>query len=80
MPPELGGQIISGSSLSERDLYARMIHYIQNLRDCYRGMSLSRGDERWLVPARMMEQLEDSTKRLMVAKQRPFLITPYKRN
>ena len=76
--PELNGQIISGSSLSERDLFVRAIHHIQNLRDCYRGLALNRGDERWLVPARMMEQLEDNTKRLMVAKQRPFLITPRK--
>ena len=68
-----------GTHLSERDLFARAIHSIQNLRDCYRGLALSRNDERWLVPARMMEQLEDNTKRLMVAKQRPFLITPYKR-
>ena len=74
--PEIGGQRIIGTGLSERDLFQRMLHHTQNLRDCFRGMALSRGDERWLVPARMMEQLEDSTKKLMVAKQRPFLIPP----
>lgn len=77
--PEIDGQMIVGTALSERDLFQRAIHSIQSLRDCYRGLALKRGDERWLVPARMMEQLEDQTKKLMVAKQRPFLITPYRR-
>lgn len=73
---EIAGQRINGTRLSERDLFVRAIENIQSLRDCYRGLGLMRGDERWLVPARLMERLEDQTKALMVAKQRPFLITP----
>ncbi len=73
---EIAGQRINGRRLSERDLFVRAIENIVSLRDCYRGLALSRGDERWLVPARLMERLEDQTKRLMVAKQHPFLIIP----
>ncbi len=62
--------------MSERELFTRAIENIQGLRDCYRGLAHMRNDERWLVPARAMEQLEDQTKRLMVAKHRPFLILP----
>ena len=72
----INGQRTTGTGMSERELFLHAIQNIQQLRDCYRGLALSRHDERWLVPARMMEQLEDSTKRLMLAKQRPFIITP----
>lgn len=74
--PELAGQRITGTPLSERDLFLRALDSIRTLRDCYRGLGLLRTDERWLVPARAMEELEDRTKRLMVAKHRPFLIRP----
>lgn len=74
--PELAGQRITGTPLSERDLFLRALDSIRTLRDCYRGLGISRRDERWLVPARMMEQLEDQTKALMVTKHRPYLIIP----
>ena len=73
---ELAGQRITGSPMNERELFGRALDSIRTLRDCYRGLGLLRNDERWLVPARMMEQLEDQTKQLMVAKHRPFLIIP----
>lgn len=73
---ELAGQRLSGTDMSERELFQRAIHHIQNLRDCYRGLALKRGDERWLVPARFMEELEDRTKRLMVQRQAPYFIAP----
>lgn len=69
-------EFASGNPLTERELFGRALESIRILRDCYRGMAHSRRDERWLVPARMMEQLEDRTKELMVAKHRPFLIIP----
>jgi hypothetical protein len=72
----MDGQRITGTDISERELFVRAIDNIRSLRDCYRGLALKRGDERWLVPARLMEGLEDNTKRLMLAKQMPFLITP----
>lgn len=74
--PELSGQLHSGSAMSERDCFQQAVHHVQCLRDCFRGLALLRGDERWLVPARNMEGLEDGIKRLMVAKHRPFLIMP----
>jgi nitrate reductase beta subunit len=74
--PEIAGQIIEGRQMSERELFVHAIQNIKQLRDCYRGLALSRGDERWLVPARMMEELEDRTKRMMTARQSPFLILP----
>lgn len=70
------GQRTRGTELSERELFGRAIENIVALRDCYRGLALKRGDERWLVPARQMEVLEDATKKLMSAKQVPFLILP----
>lgn len=76
MPDGVQGQRMFGRDMSERECFAEAINCIQKLRDCYRGLSLLRRDERWLVPARMMEELEDRTKRLMVAKQSPFIITP----
>lgn len=72
----INGQRITGTDMSERELFVRAIDNIRSLRDCYRGLALKRGDERWLVPARLMENLEDNTKKLMVAKHVPFLITP----
>lgn len=74
--PELTGQRITGTNLSERELFGRAIENIAALRDCFRGLALLRGDERWLLPARQMEALEDATKRLMTARQVPFLILP----
>ncbi len=76
MMPEIAGQRITGIDVTERELFARSIHHIKSLRDCYRGLALKRGDEHWLVPPRMMEELEDRTKRLMTARQTPFLILP----
>lgn len=74
--PELIGQRITGTEVTERDLFLRAIENIRSLRDCYRGLALKRGDERWLVPARAMEELEDRTKWLMTARQTPFLLLP----
>jgi hypothetical protein len=76
MMSEIAGQRINGSPMSERELFGRALESIGHLRDCYRGLALMRNDERWLVPARLMERLQDETKRLMVAKHRPFLIIP----
>lgn len=70
------GQRTRGTELSERELFGRAIENIVALRDCFRGLALKRGDERWLVPARQMEALEDATKRLMTQRQVPFLILP----
>ena len=76
--PDIPGQRITGTPMSERELFGRAIEAIHNLRDCYRGLSLSRNDERWLVPARFMEELEDRTKRLMTMRHTPYLILPRK--
>lgn len=73
---ELAGQRITGTPMSERELFSRALENIRSLRDCYRGLAISRMDERWLVPARAMEELEDNTKNLMVAKYKPFLLLP----
>lgn len=70
------GQQTKGTALDERALYGRMIEYTAMMRDCYRGMALLRGDERWLVPARQMDALADATKRMMTSRQTPFLILP----
>lgn len=76
--PEIAGQRITGTPMNERELFGRAIDAIHNLRDCYRGLALSRGDEKWLLPARLMEELEDRTKRMMTQRQTPFLILPRK--
>lgn len=76
MPDGVDGQRMFGRTMSERELFTEALGNIKRLRDCYRGLALSRGDERWLVPARLMEELEDRTKRLMTQRQTPFLILP----
>ena len=76
MPPEIAGQRITGSPLSERDCYARAIYHIQGLRECLRGLALLRNDLRWLVPVRFAEQLEYNVRRMMTARQSKILVLP----
>lgn len=76
MPDGVPGQRMFGRTMSERELFSEAIANIKKLRDCYRGLALSRNDERWLVPARLMEELEDRTKKLMTQRQTPYLILP----
>ena len=62
--------------MSERDWFLRAIAAIRDLRDCLRGLALLRNDQRWLLPVRVTEQLEDSIKRMMTSTRAKLLILP----
>ena len=74
--PEIAGQRITGSSMTERDCFIRAIAAIRELRDCLRGLALLRNDQRWLLPVRVTEQLEDAVKRMMTSTRSKLLILP----
>ena len=63
--PELAGQLRSGTPMDERTCYVEAIGHIRGLRDCLRGLALLRMDQRWLLPVRFCEQLEDTVKKMM---------------
>ena len=68
-----------GSNISEPELYGHMVHYTQKLGECYRGMAHKRGQEKWLLLARLMGEIEHNTKLLMFAKDEPYKIPGYRR-
>jgi hypothetical protein len=74
--PELNGQRHVGSPMSERDCFVEAIGHIRGLRDCLRGLALLRNDQRWLLPVRVTERLEDSVKRMMTSTAAKLLILP----
>lgn len=64
--PELIGQRVSGTPLSERQCFELAIEHCHGLRDSLRGLALLRADTRWLIPVRLIEKMEDSIRKLMV--------------
>lgn len=73
---DIQGQRHTGTPMTERDCFQRAIFHLSGLRDCLRGLALLRGDQRWLLPARVTEQLEDNIKRMMTRRAHPLLILP----
>lgn len=74
--PELAGQIRSGRPLSERECFVEAIGHLKGLRDCLRGLALLRMDQRWLLPVRLTEHLEDAVTRMMNRAGKPPLLIP----
>lgn len=53
--------------MSERDLFLRMVHHLNEAAMCMRGMAQSRKDIRWLATAGVMDECVKKVKKLMVA-------------
>lgn len=64
--PELEGQMQSGSPMSERDCYQRALFHLNGLRTSLRGLVAARRDMRWLLIVRILDQIEDNIRKLMV--------------
>ena len=66
-----------GTPMSERECYLSCIEHIRGLRDSLRGLAALRKDAAWLLPVRILEQMEDKVKVLMHKGGRsPLLILP----
>lgn len=68
------------ADVSERELYNRALDHVRGLRECFRGLALHRGDERWLMPARLMDALEDNVKSMMFERAARWLMPGHDRN
>ena len=63
--PEIHNQLISGTPLSERELYARYLDLNGQMINVVRGMAASRKDSRWLHLARIHDGIADEVKKLI---------------
>ena len=63
---EIADQRISGSDLSEREIYLRMINHLEQLHTLARGMAQSRKDPRWLAVAGVYDKNKFMVKTLMM--------------
>ena len=63
--PELVGQTTTGSEMSEAQIMARALYHLNGFRACMSQMVAARRDARWIVPARVCNQIEVSIKRLV---------------
>lgn len=65
------------TAMSERECYLMAIEHLRGLRDSLRGLAQLRKDAAWLLPVRILEQIEDKIKNLMMRGGRaPLLILP----
>jgi len=63
--PELSGQIHTGTPMSERDCYQRLLFHVNGVKTALHGLAALRLDARWTMCVRIMDRLEDSVKRLI---------------
>ena len=62
--PEIAGQRITGTPLSERECFQRAIEGLSDASHALRGMAALRKDARWLIPVRILDQVIDRIRRL----------------
>lgn len=62
--PELAGQRHTGTPLTEKECYSNAIEGLRMARDSLRGLALLRGDGRWLLPVRLLEEIADRVTKL----------------
>ena len=60
--PELAGQRITGSPLSERDCYQIIMKGLADASVGFRGIARLREDMRWLLPVRILDQMVANAK------------------
>lgn len=65
MPREHPDQIISGSPVSERQLYLWLQDYLGRAEDAARGLAHARKDARWLKISGLLAMARENTSRLM---------------
>lgn len=64
MPPEIAGQLKTGSPMNERQCFEGTMAGLKTARDCLRGLALLRADSRWLIPVRLLDKMIDQVTRL----------------
>ena len=74
--PEIAGQRIAGSPLSERDLYQLTIAGFQQSINALRGLALSRNDMRYLAVVQILDRTCDNVKKLMVRREQKLIWLP----
>lgn len=63
---ELPQQRMSGSVLSEREIFLRMMNHLDELHTLARGMAQSRKQQDWLIVAGFYERNKQMVKQLMM--------------
>lgn len=53
------------ANLTEREAFASLLDHLTGAREAMRAIGLSRGDERWILTARVIEQVKDNAQKLM---------------
>lgn len=56
-----------GTPLNDHQQFSWLVEHLRSARDCARGLALSRGDMRWLMLARLMD---DAADRAVIMKNR----------
>lgn len=62
--PEVAGQRIVGREMSEKECYLVAIKGLREAAAGLRGVAAHRGDGRWLLPVRLLDQITDHVTRL----------------
>ena len=76
MPPVYREQRFSGTPMTEVECFTRAIDHLQSASNCFRGLAQLRGDMRWLLPVRIMDQMVDKIKVMMVKPGKSLLWLP----
>jgi hypothetical protein len=63
---EIYGQLHTGRPLSERECFQIILEGIGQASAGLRGLAASRKDARWLLPVRILDEMTDRVKKLMV--------------
>ena len=76
--PEIPGQINTGTPLSEIACFQVTIEGLQHARDGLRGLAIMRGDMKWLMVVRLIEELIDRVTKMMNRGGRPLMWMPHR--
>ena len=76
MSPEIAGQRTSGTRMSERDCFLGAVEHLRGASACIRGIALLRGDQRWLLPVRVLDEVTERVTKLMTRRGASLLILP----
>lgn len=74
----LYGQMQRGIPMNERECVAAAVEHLRGARDSLRGMAQLRGDMRWLLPVRLLDEIADRVQVLQHRGGPPLLLLPHR--
>lgn len=79
MPREVV-QEFSGTPMTERECFARMIDHLNAAMNCARGLAQLRRDMKWLIAVRNLEHIQDQVRQEIHKGGAPVLWLPERAN